>query len=75
MERRKHPQQAPGKGATIEGLTDGQSYALRVRSRLGQQVSDWSDTVHATPTPDATLIQEFDDLTMANSSVQTLDMA
>ncbi len=61
--------------ATIEGLTDGQRYAFRVRVVQGDWQGEWSDTVYATPAPlSATLAQPFADLAMANGAARGLDM-
>ncbi len=65
--------------ATIEGLTNGQSYAFRVRGVQGETTGDWSETAHATPGLDmedepATLIEEFPDLSLAHGATHDLDM-
>ncbi len=60
--------------ATVTGLENGQTYAFRVRAQQGEETSAWSETVHATPTGAATLIEEFPDLSLANSVTHDLDM-
>ena len=61
--------------ATVEGLTNGQRYALRVRVVQGEWQGEWSDTVYANPAPlPATLVQPFADLSLANGAARGLDM-
>ena len=68
-------QQVSTTSATVEGLTNGQSYAFRVRARQGERSGSWSETVEAAPSAAATLIKELPDLSLANRSTHALDLS
>ena len=58
--------------ATVTGLVNGQVYAFRVRAVQGEEISEWSETSHATPSE--LIIAPFDDASIANGTTLTLDM-
>ncbi len=60
----------------ITNLTNGTEYAVRIRAVNDVGAGEWSQSANATPQglDQATLIQEFPDLSLANSATHDLDM-